>query len=76
MKKDAICSTRSREILVEPIDSDPYLVLEIAIQCPACGLIEIQLLGHHLPVLKRIIDQAITEQPHLTLGPIPLGKGN
>jgi len=56
----------SRIIRVEPIEGDPFLVVEIDIGCPICGVVELRLAGHHLRTVRDVIIEAIDQYPELT----------
>ena len=61
-----------RTIVVQLPTGQRYLVLQVSIDCPdSCQpgtSYEVLITGHHLPLVKQIIDEAIAEHPDLTIG--------
>lgn len=62
--------TNARTMLVEWPDGRTAIVVEIMIDCPDCGKLSYAFEGHHLPVIKQIVDQAITDHPKETTSQI------
>jgi hypothetical protein len=58
--------TDARTILVEFPDGRTAIILQIQIDCPDCGTHTYTIEGHHLPVIKQIVDQTIASHPKET----------
>ena len=56
----------SRVFMIEPVEGDPYVVVEIDIECPQCGTIEMRLAGHHLQTVRDVCISAMDQYPALT----------
>ena len=56
-----------RAILIEHPDTpEQILVVEIDIDCPACGTYTLKMAGHHLQGLRKMIDEMIALHPDLS----------
>jgi len=53
-------------MLIEFPDDSKALVVDIAVECPLCGTIRLQLPGHHLRVIRNALIGAIDAYPELT----------
>jgi hypothetical protein len=51
---------------IEPQHGPAYMVVEIKIDCPFCGIAVIELAGHHLKAIRDIVIEAIDLHPELT----------
>jgi hypothetical protein len=56
----------SRVFMIEPNEGDPYVLVEIDIECPECGTITMRLLGHHLQTIRDVCISAMDQYPALT----------
>jgi hypothetical protein len=58
----------ARIFKIEPPRDPPYLLVEIDIDCPVCGLFTLALAGHHLRTIRDIVIEAIDLHPELASG--------
>jgi len=62
--------TRGRTVVVTLPTGEEYLLLQITIDCPDCcppgQPYEVLIAGHHLSVVKQLIDDAMAQHPTLT----------
>ncbi len=56
----------SRIFKVDPVAGDPYVMVEIEVECPECGPFTLQLAGHHLRTIRDVCIEAIDQYPELT----------
>lgn len=47
-------------------DGRQFLLVEITIDCPACGKYKLQIAGHHLRLVRDILIETIDLHPDLT----------
>lgn len=68
-------TVRAMKILPHDAQTAPFLLVEIAIDCPTCGVIEVQILGHHLRGLTTAFEQILGQHPELC-PPTAVRKGD
>lgn len=56
----------SKIYMIQPVEGDPFVLVEIDIACPVCGSQRLQLAGHHLRTVRDVCIQAIDDYPELT----------
>lgn len=54
-----------RWVVVQPHESEPFLILEQQLDCPACGHGLLRLAGHHVAALGEALDQVRRDHPDL-----------
>lgn len=54
-----------RRITIQAVDGTRVLVQEITIDCPACGHLVVQILGHHVQTVAQILRETIEAEPDL-----------
>lgn len=58
--------TRCTGTKITLADGQEFLIVEIAIDCPACGQITIRLAGHHLRAIRDALIELIDLHPGVT----------
>jgi hypothetical protein len=59
--------TTGTSICLELPTGEKYLVVDIAIDCPACGSHMVRFAGHHLQAIRTFLTETIDQYPELTL---------
>jgi hypothetical protein len=59
--------TTGTSICLELTTGEQYLVVDIAIDCPACGSHTVRFAGHHLQAIRQFLTETIDQYPELTL---------
>jgi len=63
----ATSRTTGTSILLELPTGERCLLVDIAIDCPACGQHLVRFAGHHLQAIRTFLAEVIDEYPELTL---------